>query len=382
MRVCKFTGGELPANLFNDARGRENIYRYRTPQRSDVLIRLPYEQAVAKAISLNKKRAGIPSKRFSVTFWAEEYIEAKERLSPDINSRGGWKNQKSQLRGFAREFAKTPTNSLDIAFLTTWWNSLTYDMQHNRRPTLSKFFQFLMGQGVAASNPFNSTDTAPHLMKRGKPKKRRRPLHLAEFWKVYEHAPQFLRDAMAISLATTLRRGDIVNLRFEDIVDGRLRVTIGKSVGQRGFARASHLAWNLDDHPMLKDVVNASRERSLTLLRCPYIVAHKPAKARKRPTANHGEHRYKTREDALSKAFTAARKASGLWDSLRPGEVAPSFHEIRGLAIERMLAAGETLSDVQHIAAHTDESVTSAYAANHAPEYQTVGIATPVEKPG
>lgn len=83
----------------------------------------------------------------------------------------------------------------------------------------------------------------------------------------------------------------------------------------------------------------------------------------------------------MSRGFAAARDASGLFATLPAGRQPPSFHEVRGLAIERMIAAGADVREVQHLAAHTDERITSGYAANHAPEFIAVRMASPVQLP-
>jgi integrase len=378
MRICKHTGEPLPPNLYNDNRGRVDRYRYRTPAGNYTALKNTYREAVALAARANAARDTIPGNRYALPFWSREYIEFTERQTPGLEFKKSWVNRKNQLRTFAEAFAQIRTDRLDISTLSHWWDSLTYDQQHNRRSNLSKFFLYMMGKDVAKSNPFTSSEDVAHLSERGKPSKSRLPLHEADFWKVYDHAPQFLRDAMVVSFATTLRRSDVVNIRFDHIVDGALRVTVGKSVGQRGFARASHLSWSLDKHEALRELVNESRERSLSLKRCPYLIAFQPAKNRARQG---NAHPYKVRADKISKAFGKARDASGVWDNIAPGRMPPSFHEIRGLAIERLLAGGADLREVQKLAAHTDESITSGYAANHDPEYASVELAAEIKKP-
>lgn len=376
MRTCQHTGGELPANLYNDPRGRSTHYRYKKPDGKFNTFKATYSEAVAKAAKANSVRGVVPTNRYSLGFWSGEFLEHLESQNPELVAKKGWKDRRHYVELFAQQFGHTRTDQITIAILSPWWDSLSFDVQHNRRSILSKFFIYMMGRGVVAANPFNTNDHEAHLLKKSKPQKSRLPLHESEFWEVYEHADEHVRAAMAISLATTLRRGDVVNLRFDAIVDGELRVTVGKSVGQRGFARASHLAWPLEDHPALRDAINAARERSLTLRRCPFIVAHA-----KHFRGNGGglAHEYQCTPEAISRGFARAVKASGLWDKLPAGKRPPTFHEVRGLAIERMIAAGEDIRTVQHLAAHTDESITSGYAANHDPEFETVRVATPVK---
>lgn len=67
-------------------------------------------------------------------------------------------------------------------------------------------------------------------------------------------------------------------------------------------------------------------------------------------------------------------KASSRWDDLPDGRTPPTFHEVRGLAIDLLLKAGIDIKDVQKLAAHTDESITSAYTAQHEPDYVDLGV--------
>lgn len=378
MKYCAHTGGELPANLYNDNRGRPGIYRYRTPSGAFQRIEGGYKRAVELARRANEQRHTVPAARHSLAYWIREFVEFSQTNDPGLEDRTSWRQRLGYLRDFGERFDRIPTPAITVGELSAWWHSLKYDQQHNRRAVFSRLFVYMLGHGVATCNPFTSSDHEARLIDKPKPKKSRLPLHLPEFWAIYEHAEQSIRDAMVLSLLTTLRRGDIVRLRFDDIVDGCLQVTIGKSVGQRGFARASHLRWNLDEHEALRATIAAARERSLQLRRCPFIVAHKPARVRERAGAAHP---YETTLEHLSRGFAAARDASGLFAILQPGRQPPSFHEIRGLAIERMIAAGADVREVQHLAAHTDERITSGYAANHAPEFIAVRLASPVQLP-
>ena len=45
-----------------------------------------------------------------------------------------------------------------------------------------------------------------------------------------------------------------------------------------------------------------------------------------------------------------------------------------GLSIDLLLKSGIDIKQVQKLAAHTDESITSGYTANHPPEYKDLGI--------
>ena len=370
--ICKFTGLPLPANLINDSRGRPNIYRYRKPCGKLEQIEGTYAEVVELANLANTKRGTSTQSSASIGFWVARYIEWMEGQNKDIKHKRGWNDRKASLNKFARE-QRIPLRQVSIEELSTWWDALTYDQQHNRRSNYSQFFQWSMSKGVAKSNPFNKSDAVAHLIEKKKPSKRRLPIvSMAEFNAIYEHAAPEIQIAMMISLTTTMRAGDIVELTFENsISNSQLQKTINKSSNQRGAMAAAHLSWSLAVHIKLAQTIKIARELSLKNRRCPYIVSKRPQRLRLRKGCAHS-HQCISKD--LSRGFTAAAEACGLWGDIPGDRTAPTFHEVRGFAIDRLLKAGVDIKQVQKLAAHTDESVTSAYTANHDPVYLDMGI--------
>lgn len=89
-----------------------------------------------------------------------------------------------------------------------------------------------------------------------------------------------------------------------------------------------------------------------------------PAKARKGCDSH-----YQVTVADISRGFTNAAKATGLWES-----DPPTFHEVRGLIINLLLRRGIDIRQVMELAAQSDPSVTSGYTANHPPEFVDLGI--------
>lgn len=371
MATCKITGLPLPANLYSDPLGRPNKYRYRLPNGKFKPVNGDYAHACAVANAANDKRdtAGCSSK--SILFWVNEYIKWMEAQNPGLVEKRGWRDRATSLRKFANE-TPVPLAEATVGELSTWWDGLTFDQQHNRRSNYSQFFQWAMSKGAAKCNPFNTSDAVPHLIKKKKPKKARLPLKdMEEFWIVYRHAEDFVQIGMIISLTTTMREGDIADLLLsKNIVDGKLRKTINKSANQRGAMAASHLEFDLKMHAMLGQAIKRARELAFKRSSCPTVLSkHKRSKPRKDCV-----HRHQASGENLSKGFTEAVRASGHWDDIEEHRTPPTFHEVRGLIIDLLLKRGMDIKAVMELAAHTDPKVTSGYTANHPPEFREMGI--------
>lgn len=360
MAVCKHTGKPLPPNLYNDPKGREGVYRYRRPDGSYKTVRLPYARAVEAARQANAKREAPEG---TLVYWVEQYRQWQIDRDPRIDGKRGWRDRQRQLERFAQEWKHANPRHLTVSSLSEWWDSLTYDQQHNRRSHFSGFFVWAMGKGVTTCNPFSHRDDVAHLVEKKKPAKQRQALTLDDFWAIHEQAEPHIQIAMMISLTTTMREGDVVGLRFDDIEDGYLCRTIAKSVGQRGASAAAHLKWSLAEHAGLKESVDQARELSMRHRRCPYIVSRPRRRASDRLAQGH-THTHQCGPEHISRGFKKARDATGRWP-----ENGPTFHEIRGLAISLLLQQGHDMAAVQRLAAHTDPAITSAYTAGQAPHY-------------
>lgn len=378
MAKCKETGKQLPPNLYSYYYKGKYLYRYRKPSGSWINLRMSYDEAVAKAEQANQYRDLIPVTSKTLAYWCQEFITYNEQRDPRVKNKQSWTNRKRYLERFVQAHPRLNLKKVTPMDVADFWEALTPHAQHNARPVLSLFFSFMLAKGVTNHNPFTTNDAEARVLKKGKPAKQRLPIHIHEFWKVYDQAPEFVQLGMLISLTTTMRVGDVVKLRFDQIQEGHLRVTIGKSEEQRGFYKASHLSWDLQEHSLLRHAITQAKAHSLRLMRCPYIVA---AKRQDRPRTGKFTHKYQLSSEYLSKQFTKARDKTGLWKQIPEHRNPPSFHEIRGLAIERMLAANAETSLVSQLAAHTDESTTISYTAQHEPTYKSVVVVSPVELP-
>jgi integrase len=380
-------GVELAPNLFEDAQKRPGKFRYRKPDRSFLILKGTHtpQQANAIATACNAKIASgdyspptpdpkAPPAKGSWGDLVEQYIAQKERLEPDVLNKDNWQNMRTYLGKFGREFADVAPHRIDRPRLLEWWNELTHYQQNKRHAELRRLFNWAMGERYCPQleyNPFTLNDDRPRLYLKSKPEKARSALTRRQFWETYHRAGEEglvgLQRAMAISLVTTMRQGDICKLRFDQVtVNGQLRVVIGKSEAQRGAASATRLAWSLDNIPLLRDVIIEAREGSLAARRCPFIVYHVPLRSRDYHRKTAKAHPFQMMPDLLQKQFKRVRP-----DVPNP----PTFHEIRALSSVLYRQAGHNIDEIRELMAHTDEATTLSYQDHGDLPYKEVTIA-------
>lgn len=368
-------GAPMPKNLYNDNRKppRPDHYRYKRPDGKFRTLNKPYAEAKIIAMRANELALmATPAQGTrppgSLSYWLAQYLQWQQARAPIKTQRTAWRNLTGALKNFSGLFDHIRPDQLKLSHLQPWWEGLTYDQQHNRRSGLSQFFQWLIAQGVTGHNPFTKNDNSPRLFEKPKPTRKFKRLTIDQFWAIYNTASELdlphVQIAMAIGLATGLREGDILAMRWSNLIDGRLCITISKSEQQRGEQAASHRSWPLNDHLLLKNVINRARQLALKHRRCPFIVSYKNNCANR---ASNKEHSHQLAARKLCTDYTRARNHTGLFNN-HPTGTAPPFREIRALFIHQGIKH-YTLEQVQQDAAHTDKRVTSGYNANHLPSY-------------
>jgi len=367
-------GVQLADNLYPDPKKRPGHYSYHRPDGSkktfqadsvDEANELAQEANALRDTDMAIERP-VP-KRETLTFHVPLYVKYMEGLSPGLTKKESWTNRKYALQQFATEMNRLTELTHDT--IVRWWDNLTYHQQKLRHAEFRRFFNWLMRQGLVPKlqyNPFTRSDDLPRLLPKEKPKKARKPCTLPMYRAIYVKAPELdyeaLQIAMEISRYTTLREGDIVMLRWDKhVVNGTLRVVVGKSLQQRGEVRAERLEWILDEHPVLKRAIDRARELSMKHARCPFVISHKP---RRRVKSTMKEHHYQVTADRLSRMFNEVMHSCEIEST--------SFHEVRGLSSTLYKQAGYTNEEIQEVMAHEDVSTTKGYQDPDALPYRKV----------
>ena len=363
-----YDGIELAPNLYTCQRGRKNRWRFKKKLDSGLhkMVTIPQALSVhdANLLAVELEKAEMPESPSVATLnYVNSYISYQENLNPVLKEKQAWKNRTYDFGRFANDFADV--RIIDLNSLRLWWDDLSHYQQKSQQAAMRYFFNWLMGRGHVPRlrfNPFTTADDLPRLLVKQAPKKERPPCTQDLYFKIYNEAGrqgyECLQIAMSISRYTTLRRGDICSLRFdEDITDGRLQIVVNKSLAQKGAVRATRLEWVLSDHPILKAQIDRARELSLINYRCPFIISHTP-EIRKNSAKSH---LCEVTGDRLRKMFTECR-----------GDSSTTFHEIRGLAATLFKVNGYTDEQIQGLMAHEDKATTQGYQDVNALPFDTV----------
>jgi integrase len=196
-----------------------------------------------------------------------------------------------------------------------------------------------MGLGWMESNPAEVTTEPTVKVKRGR-------LTLELFQAIYAKAPEvneWLQRAMMLALVSGQDRSTVAAMKREHVVDKRL-ITWRTKTRESNQPLAIPLALRLDVVGVsLSDLV---AEKSGVI--SPYLLHHVSPWGNAPPgSAVH--------VNAISKAFTAARKLAGV-----PDKGAPTFHEIRSLAKRLYEQQGNV--DTKALLGHATERAADIYA--------------------
>ena len=356
-------GVRLSDNLYTDPRGRIGYYSYRRPdgtkktfQADTPHIANELAEQANNAIGVDHPALKKIPSQDQLEYHKDTYIKYRERITPKLKEKASWKNRKYTIGLFAKEFPQL--SHIKIEPIREWWDGLTYHQQKLRMAEFRRLFNWLMAEGLTPKikyNPFTTADDLPRLMLKEKPQKERLPLTQLQYEKIYKKAPSMgyeaLCIAMSISRYTTLREADICALRLDkNIVDNKLRTVVSKSAAQRGVTRAVRLEWDLEEHPVLRKIINRARKLALKNKACPFIVSHKP---KRRVWNQDKDHLHQVTNDRLSRMFKEVMEECGISET--------SFHEVRGLSSTLYRLEGYNNSEIQEVMGHESERTTEGY---------------------
>jgi integrase len=251
--------------------------------------------------------------------------------------------------------------------------------QSKMKTLLVRFFRYAKSTG---SYPCHLANPVDDLFIDPVPNKQRHRMTMAQFRAIYGAAPRWMQWLMTLAFHLALRRVDLVNLRFEDVHDGRIISPIRKTDTEAREVESTSVDFPV--HADVQRVIAEARRSSLRLGRCPFIVHRAPERRTKRSRdALDGarmEHQAQVLPDYATKAFNKARqvacKNSEAFAGIS-GRQLPTMHEIRALSSHLYAKAGYKVSAVQHLMAHTDPDMTRAYQKGHARKVLRVDMMLP-----
>lgn len=161
---------------------------------------------------------------------------------------------------------------------------------------------------------------------------------------IEDHKPTYLKKAVKLAVTTGLRRADLTSLRFADVKDGYLHVSVEKS---RGKVR---LAFPLSmKNPLIGQTLGEIIEECQQKVRSPFILHH--VDYRKRIEIGGSIH-----PNLLTNHFKKVWDKSGL--QVVNGHTPPSFHELRSLCAR---SYGAKFEQMQALLGHRDKKMTERY---------------------
>ncbi len=274
-----------------------------------------------------------------------------------------------KLARIQRELGERVVSRTDSLFLEDWLGFCkTGDAWNKWRYVFVLLWKFAVARHLTETNEAEKLEERSTSKKLEANKKARLPLDIRGFKAIYKKAPEWLQLAMEQSLVTLQARNEICNMKHADYRGSYLFVIRDKTSGDSDMAFIKIL---------VTEELDSIRRRSLTLDETvsPYLIHRKPDNDRREWIEGKPHWTY-INPQYLSKAFAAARDATGLYDHLQ-GKQKPSFHEIRGLGSRLYLDRGISESDIQALMTHANPRTTEIYldkgaAALTEDDYQTV----------
>lgn len=268
------------------------------------------------------EREDVPGKEWKPKT-AAEYQFLLNRLRRDYGSRDVAELTVKDCADLLREVTSSVRNRIRYRIVLVW------------------LLDCAMAEGWIDNNPATVTK------KLQAPERQRERLTLEQYRKVWQHAPEWVRNAMDLSLHTLLRRVDVACMRFEDVKGEHLYVVPRKT------DTTTYVRLKMKLSPELRDIVSRCRDNLLS----PYLVHKRPERIRK---SRDKDHHTQCSPREISDGFADARDAAGI-----TGENAPTFHEVRSLGAHLYREAGWTLEQVEGLMGHASEAMTLLYLEGH-----------------
>lgn len=350
---------DLPKNLYSYTNG----FVYRHPQTGRRHgMGTDRKQAIAAANILNQRlqsSSDLVAKVIGGVSVSEVISRFRGEYLPEKNHSARTASEvEYRLRRYDRDFGQTSWEGLTLAKLSDWLKPLTREAYRKHRAQWIEIFRFACSVGIADKNIAELT------LAKSPQKRVRKRWTEAQYKAARDGADQWLQIAMDLAVLTLQRREDLVNMRFDDIVDGRLLVTQSKT----GKRLAIRIGGDLEA------LIKRAKSRSIV---CPYIIARRPIKERRSKTGNSDTHPFQVEAGYLTRAITKARDAatdangSSLFAGYAQGEH-PTLHELRSFGAHLYREAGYPEDYIQALLGHETAKMTTHYLDGHKIEYDEV----------
>lgn len=252
-----------------------------------------------------------------------------------------------------RELGDRVLARTDRLFLDDWLTSFckTADQWNKWRYVLVLLWDYAVSRKLLDVNEPAALLERSTSKKLAMNQKVRQPLDEEGFRAIHDAAPDWLRIAMEQSLVTLQARTEICSMRQEHFHDGFLFVIRDKVSGDSDMAFI---------RIKLTEELDTIRRRSLVLPPMSPFLVHRAPDHRRRDWMEGKAHWTAVEPQYLSKAFAAARDATGRWACLQPPQ-RPTYHEVRGLGARLYEARGVPQAKIQALMTHSNAKTTRIY---------------------
>ena len=191
-----------------------------------------------------------------------------------------------------KDLGQTPLCDLSVERLATYLDdNFKCDPYIKHRGALIDIYKWAITKGIVKENPAEKT------LAKNSAKKMRSPLSLEDFNNIRLNAEPWMQVAMDLALVSLQRRGDLCNLKYDDIHDGRMFIIQEKTEKHGVRARLS-----IEYGQQLESIINQSRADNIVT---PYVLHERPSRIVKTKSKSHW---CQILPDRLSKRFAAARE--------------------------------------------------------------------------
>lgn len=271
--------------------------------------------------------------------------ELLDKYEENFKDQASFITWKSYCLGNFREYFGETTllNTIRYVDLETYRNRLKQKLTRNKKirsvasinremSCLHHVFSKAVELEMVEENPFERGKSL--ILKENN--QRVRFLSQKEINKLLDECPKYLRQIVVCALNTGMRRGEILNLKWEQIRNGFIYLRKTKS------NEAREIPLNNTLEALFREI---RKERHL---KSEYVFTYKD-----RPL--HG----------LKKSFSGALKRAGIEDF--------RFHDLRHTFASHLIMSGASIKDVQELLGHKDTKMTNRYA-HLSPEHKKKAV--------
>lgn len=352
----------LPDNLtYDQPSGR---FRYRNPETgARTWFGRDRNVAIERARQANEAMRAIRAQRDTAAGLPPTVARVIDLYAVNVIPRKPWddgtrKNHQFALQLYRREFGGRLFGTVDRVFLADWLERrcTTADAYNKHRARLIDLWRYAIARRWVDFNEAEATMARSGSRKLAANRKVRQRLTTAAYWAIHDHpdTPPWLRIAMEASLVTLQARAEVCGFKRSDTRDGWLYVIRDKVAGDSDMAFI-----RIQLTPQIEDIWRRAWADDIP---SPYLVHYRPASMRPQHQANK-PHWTAITPGYLTRAFKAARDATGLFEHLEPRQ-RPTFHEIRSLGARAYRAMGYPEAYISALMTHTDTKTTEIYLRN------------------